>query len=277
MKSNSLLNSLVLMSTLTPAYWVWNTEHVRNDPVISMQKIETNGPAITWVQVVIQWKIFLLLLHPSDAHLFPNSLGQNIWNIQEKVKMILQKMILSGKIAVWTPVQIKSYWTTTAVDIWEWKVWFLTASHVLQTPKTPNDVCITNRVIGEYKPDIGLPILQTPSHTLNGSMSYTQFPIYNEGKFLMVQIPSILRYRNMWQWIEWKFDAFVWWSSWAPVVTENPNKKWQYGIVSLFPGWVGDNDGTMNIAQMPRNEVLQEVRKWALAADKKWWDYAVCR
>jgi hypothetical protein len=277
MQISKYIKPLVLGSILSASGASWSDATVKDDPVIPMQKVETTWPAIAWVQVVIQWKIFLLLLSPSDAHLFPQSLAINVGNTHEKVKGILQKMKWTWKLASWTTAEILSYGTTTPVDIGEWKVWFLTASHVLQKQMTPNDICITNRVLGENIPDKGLPILKVSSQELHWKMSYTQFPFYSDGKFMMIQIPSVLRYQGMRQWILWRFERFVWWASWWPVIAENPNKKWEYSIVSIFPWWVSNDVGSMNIAQMPRNEILNEVKWLALEASRKWWDYAVCR
>lgn len=274
MKSWSLLSAFLLSSAISFAHANGAYINPSNDAIIPMQKVESIWPAITGVQMLIQWKIYLLLLSPADANLFPDSLATNTGNIQEKVKVALKNKFSSKWVS---SAQIKSYWTTTAVDIWEWKVWFLTASHVLESQITPNDVCITNRIIGDYIPTKGFPILNIPSKDINGDMSYTQFPIYNKWNFLMVQIPSVLRYRNMWQWIEWRFDMLVWWASGAPVIIENSEKKWDYGIISIFPWWVSDEKGVINIAKMPRNEVLQAVKNSALQEDKKWWYYSVCK
>ncbi len=277
MKSWSLLSAFLLSSAISFAHANGAYINPSNDAIIPMQKVESIWPAITGVQMLIQWKIYLLLLNPAESYLFPNSLNTNIWNTQKKVMIVLQKMIFSGNLPPWSTAEIKSYWTTSAVDIWEWKVWFLTASHVLESQITPNDVCITNRIIGDYIPTKGFPILNIPSKDINGNMSYTQFPIYSKWNFLMAQIPSVLRYRNMWQWIEWRFDMLVWWASGAPVIIENPEKKWDYGIISIFPWWVSNEKGTINIAKMPRNEVLQSVKNSALQEDKKWWYYSVCK
>ncbi|MBP9812739.1 hypothetical protein KBC86_05115, partial [Candidatus Gracilibacteria bacterium] len=47
---------------------------VQSETVIPMQKIESTGPAIAGVRVKIQGKIYLLLLDPTDASHFPETL-----------------------------------------------------------------------------------------------------------------------------------------------------------------------------------------------------------
>lgn len=280
MKWNKNILPAIIVSLWTvwsPVQWASFDDIIRNEPAIPMQKVESTWPAITWVQIKIQWKIYLLLLDPKDAQMFPESLSVNIGNIESKVKGVVQKMVSNGKIPTWANVSIESYWTTTAVDIGEWLVWFLTASHVIQSEKTPNDVCITNRIIGDSVPKTGFPILNISSPKVNKQMSYTQFPLYSQWSFTMVQIPSILHYEGMRQWISSKFDKFVWWASGAPVIIENPTKKWEYWIISIFPGWTTDNDMSNPIAQMPRPEVISEIKSIALKAAKKWWYYSICR
>jgi hypothetical protein len=100
--------------------------------------------------------------------------------------------------------------------------------------------------------------------------------MYTRWQYMMVQIPSILRYSSMQNWISGRFEKFVWWASGAPVITENQNKKWDFGIVSIFPGWRGSTDNSTLIAQMPRNEVLVRLKNRALDATKKWGEYTVC-
>ncbi len=280
MKSNKNILPVImagLWMIWVSAQWSSFDDMVQSETVIPMQKIESTWPAIAGVRVKIQWKIYLLLLDPTDASHFPETLIKNIWNIESKVKGVVQKMVSNGKVPVWANVSIESYGTTSPVDIGLWMVWFLTASHVLQSETTPNDICITNRVIWDSIPKTGFPILNISSTKVNKQMSYTQFPLYSQWNFTMIQIRSILHYEGMRQWISARFDKFVWWASGAPVIIENPNKKWDYGIISIFPGWISKWDASKPVAQMPRTEVLNDIKWLASEAAKKWWYYSVCK
>lgn len=270
------IQSTFLASTLVSAptaYSLWIDEDVRNDTPLPLQTVQATGPAMTAVRVKIQWDIYLLLLTPSDTSLFPEKLLSNINNTQEKVRTALHQMILKGKLPAWTEAVIESYGTTTAVDIGNKKVWLLTAAHVMNI-KSENDVCITNQIMWGNMPTHGVSILNTTSSQLNWKMGHTQFPIYEKSKFMMIQISSILRYAPMRKGILARFPIFQWWSSGAPVIVEDPKQPWTYGIVSIFPGWVEDNK--RYIANMPRVEILNSLKKKASDAAQKWWNYAVC-